>query len=90
MTPVTALLAEADRLLDEQPRESDELILDDMLVALDPDSRVVRLFEPGGNRTPGQLKARIDRHLEASAPAAFPDDSQALYEALSELRRSLN
>lgn len=89
-TPVTALLAEADRLLDEQPLQSDELVLDDILVALDPDSRVVRLFEPGAHPAPAQLKARIDRHLEASAPAGFPDDSQALYEALSELRRSLN
>jgi hypothetical protein len=40
--------------------------------------------------TPGQLKARIDRHLEGGGPAeASPDASQALYDALAELRRSL-
>jgi hypothetical protein len=40
--------------------------------------------------TPGQLKSRIDRHRsQAAAPAGAPDASQALSDALAELRRSL-
>jgi hypothetical protein len=38
--------------------------------------------------TPGELSDRIDRHLERE-PAAAPDASQALHDALAELRRSL-
>lgn len=84
---VTHLLAEADRSI---AHAEDELVLDDILAALDPDSRVVRLFPRPPMPTPGQLKDRIDRHLEA-APAAGPesDGAQALHDALAELRRSL-
>jgi hypothetical protein len=39
------------------------LLLDDVLAQLGPDSRVVRLFDRDSMPTPGQLKARIDRHL---------------------------
>jgi hypothetical protein len=50
----------------------------------------VRLFDAGEMPTPGQLNARIERHLgEESASTAPPDASQALYDALAELRRSL-
>ena len=86
VTPVADLLAEADRSL---AHAEDELVLEDILAALGPDSRVVRLFEPGNMPTPAQMKARIDRHLEGDGTAA-PDASQALHDALADLRRSLN
>jgi len=88
--PVRDLLAEADRSLAEAPAEDVVLVLDDVLAALGPDSRVVRLFEPEAAPTPGQLKRRIDRHLDNTRePAAVPDASHALHEALADLRRSL-
>ena len=66
------------------------LVLDDVLAELGPDSRVVRLFDPAAMPTPGQLKNRIEHHLQRGAPPAPPQDaSQALHEALAELRRSL-
>ena len=86
VTPVADLLAEADRSL---AHAEDELVLEDILAALGPDSRVVRLFEPGNMPTPAQMKAPIDRHLEGDGTAA-PDASQALHDALAALRRSLN
>ena len=68
----------------------DTLVLDDVLAELGPDSRVVRLFDPDAMPTPGDLKDRIERHLgEAGSGSAPPDASQALHEALAELRRSL-
>lgn len=77
------------------PAGSPELLLDDVLAELEPDSRVVRLFDPAAMPTPAELRARIDRHLgSARAPSdaldgAGVDASQALHEALAELRRSL-
>jgi hypothetical protein len=69
---------------------ADELVLDDILAELGPDSRVVRLFDPAAMPTPAQLNARIERHLGAAdSPASPADESQALYDALAELRRSL-
>jgi hypothetical protein len=83
---VELLLTDADRL---KPAP-DELVLDDILARLGPQSRVVRLFDPLAMPTPGQLNTRIEQHLHASAPKpASPDASEALYEALNELRRSL-
>ena len=81
-------LTTADRLT---ARNSDDaLVLDDILAEIGPDSRVVRLFDRDAMPTPGQLKARIDRHLDDSDGASVPRDaSQALNEALAELRRSL-
>jgi hypothetical protein len=68
----------------------DELVLDDILAELGPDSHVVRLFDPAAMPTAGQLNARIEQHLRGSpSPAAPQDASQALYEALNELKRSL-
>ena len=67
------------------------LLLDDVLVAPQPDSRVVRLFA-GDRVAPGELARRIDRFLEngqAPAPAPPEEAAQALYEALAEIRRSL-
>jgi hypothetical protein len=82
------LLTDSDRL---HPVEAaDELVLEDILAELGPESRVVRLFDAAAMPTPAQLNARIERHLgEESAPTAPPDASQALYDALAELRRSL-
>ena len=76
--------------------EEGVLLLDDPLVEAEPGSRVVRLFSAPPMPTAGQLRERIDRHLatgtmhvvrEFEGPA--PDASDALYAALSELRRSL-
>lgn len=81
------VLTDADRLY---PEGQDPLVLDDILGDVGSDSRVVRLFDPSAMPTPGQLKARIDRHLdEAASPAAPADATQALFEALAQLRRSL-
>ena len=68
-----------------------ELLLDDPLPAPAPDSRVVQLFAGGRMPTAGQLQQRIDRHLAAvERPALVQQDaSDALSEALAELRRSL-
>jgi hypothetical protein len=81
---------EAGELLLTERYESAEepLVLDDILDRLSPDSRVVRLFDPAAMPTPAQLTSRIDRHLDGAAPEA-PDASQALHEALAELRRSI-
>ena len=81
-------LTDADRLPEAQPDNA--LILDDILAAIGPDSRVVRLFDRDAMPTPGQLKARIDQHLGDCDVASVPQDaSEALSEALAQLRRSL-
>jgi hypothetical protein len=81
------LLTDSNRLRppDSQPlqRPDDALILDDMLVELGPDSRVVRLFDPAAMPTAGQSRSPV------GASRTAPDASQALYDALDELRRSL-
>lgn len=82
------VLTQADRV--EPTHSGDPLVLDDILSELGPDSRVVRLFDRKAMPTPGQLKSRIDSHLgQGSAPAGASDASQALADALAELRRSL-
>jgi hypothetical protein len=75
----------------EGPATTNEpLVLDDVLTELEPDSRVVRLFDPAAMPTPGQLNARIERHLGRDAPPdSSQDASQALHDALHALRRSL-
>src|SRR6478735_8181121 len=79
-SPGELLLTEEDRLL----------VLDDVLAEIGPESRVVRLFDRKAMPTPGQLKSRIDHHLRQDAAAtARSDASQALSDALAELRRSL-
>ena len=91
------VLTDADRISDElvltdadRLHAGEALVLDDILAEIGPDSRVVRLFDRSAMPTPGQLKSRIDRHRgQAAAPAGAPDASQALSEALAELRRSL-
>ena len=85
--------AEAEEVLltevHQQRREAAEepLVLDDILAELQPDSRVVRLFDRAAMPTPGEISARIDRHL---AGEASPDASQALHDALAQLRRSFS
>lgn len=87
-----------EELLLDRPLEDEaaaavaELLLDDALPAAAPDSRVVQLFAGGRMPTAGQLKSRIDRHLAAGprpATAEPSDASDALSEALAQLRRSL-
>jgi len=58
--------------------EAEELLLQDELGTLPPDSRIIRLFDPG----------REEGALKRPAPQD-PDAAQALTEALAELRRSL-
>ena len=82
------LLTEDDRL--QLHADADPLELDDILVEIAPDSRVVQLFDPSAMVTPGQLMARIDRHLDGgTSHSPPPDASEALFEALADLRRSL-
>jgi hypothetical protein len=94
------VLTAADRINDElQLTEADRvgtatagepLVLDDILAELGPEARVVRLFDRKAMPTPGQLKSRIDSHLGQVPPSAGASDaSQALSDALAELRRSL-
>jgi hypothetical protein len=80
------VLTEADRLVPvEEP-----LVLDDILAQIGPGARVIRMFDPKKMPSPGQLKSRIDSHLEQrTSPSQPTDASQALSEALAELRRSL-
>jgi len=82
------LLTQADRLDSDAPLE-----LDDILSAIGPDSRVVRLFDrkamPAA-ATPGELQSRIANHVADGTlrgpPAEFhpSDASQALSAALAE------
>ena len=82
--PDELILTDADQV----SPDTHELVLDDVLPPADPSSRVVRLFDVSAMPTPGELKAHIDRHLAASQSAP-PDASQALFEALAQLRSSL-
>jgi hypothetical protein len=87
---VELVLTEDDRLRPPTTRLPDELLLDDILAEIDPQSRVVRLFDPATMPTPAQLNARIERHLNQGESSTAPTDaSEALYEALAELKRSL-
>ena len=87
---VELVLTDADRVQPPHLTAADELVLDDILSGLEPDSRVVRLFDPAAVQTPGQLRSRIDQYLqEDAASPPTPDASKALYDALAELRRSL-
>ena len=81
-------------LEDVYERVEDVLVLDDQLPVAEGGSRVVQLFG-GPMPTPGELKARIDRHLAGGertrslGETPVPDASDALFAALAELRRSL-
>jgi hypothetical protein len=85
--PAELLLTER---LDQPSHGTDPLLLDDILAELGPDSRVVRLFDPASMPTAGDLRLRIEKHLDGEATAARSSDAaQALHEALAELRRSI-
>jgi hypothetical protein len=102
-TPENATFAELDELvltdadrwqpqpqLQAQPDAGDELLLEDIVAELAPNSRVVRLFDPASMPTVGELNAAIEQHLGDTIGRAAPADaSQQLYDALAELRRSL-
>jgi len=85
------VLTDADRFAPIAIGSTDEpLVLDDVLSEINADSRVVRLFDPKLMPTAGQLKSRIDNHLGQGSAAGIPGDaSQALSDALAELKRSL-
>jgi hypothetical protein len=78
--------------------EPNELLLDDPLVEIAPDSRVVRLFAKA-EPTPGELVLRIEDYLsdgrrasatEVAAVEQRPvDASAALHAALANIRASL-
>ena len=89
--PEELLLSDEDRLVASPAAATGELLLDDVLAELAPDSRVVRLFDRAAMPTPGELQARIDRHLDSrgQVPRPQPDASVALHDALADLRRSL-
>ena len=96
LSPVSELLEQADVVaiveqLGATPaaeREiEDELVLEDVLEAIESDSRVVRLFEPSD--TAGEMQTRIERHLHSTRRQAQADAAQELHEALAALRRSL-
>lgn len=73
-------------LVDERTAELAELLLDDALSAPEPGSRVEQLFAPE------QLKQRVDRHLanaRSESGTARQDATDALHDALAELKRSL-
>ena len=82
----------------EDVREDDELLLDDPLVEVEADSRVVRLFDRN-EATPGEMVARIEDYLgdgrrrpdipAEEGSAAPPDASAALHAALANIRASL-
>lgn len=69
---------------------AEELLLDDVLARIESGSRVVQLFDPQRMPTAGELRERIDRHLESGAADAQPADaSYDLHQAIEALRSSL-
>lgn len=80
--------------------ELEPLVLDDVIEPPSSDSRVVQLFARQPLPTAGELKARIDAHLERQPRRLIPpeggevvplpvDASAALRAAIADLRRSL-
>lgn len=82
--------------------EDEILLLEEVCVDPEPVSRVVQLFAPDSVATPGQMQARIERHLargeggEWDSPDRSRDNaiqrdeaSAALHAALSDIRRTL-
>ena len=62
---------------------AEELLLHDEPTAVDPNARVVQLFGPSRGRGAGELQSR-------GPGTDLPDASQALIDALCELRRSFH
>ena len=86
----------------DQDINVNELLLDDPIAPLDPDSRVVRLFQPEQPPEPlpepGEMVARIATFLNSGRGAAHSvaeavpvraDANTALHAALADIRRSL-
>lgn len=82
----------------EEAVADDVLLLDDPLIEIEPESRVVQLFAKA-EPTPGELVLRIEDYLgdgrrppapDASTPEQRPiDASAALHAALANIRASL-
>ena len=94
------LLTESDRLVSElvlteanrlTPTATEEpLLLDDIVEAMGPDSRVVRMFDRRAMPTLSELQSRIGARNAASPRVAESmDASQELADALAELRKAL-
>ena len=90
--PVDELILTLEQRLgvDSQPlpAETGELLLEDVLAELRPDSRVIRLFDPAAMPTAGELHSQIERHLN-QRNQEHSGAAQALNDALADLRRSL-
>lgn len=79
-----------DRVEPADTTGEEPLLLDDILAEPGSNSRVVRLFDPSAMPRAGELRSRIDSHLDSEISAAQTHEaSQALHDALAELRRSL-
>ena len=73
-----------------------ELLLDDPLIGIEPDARVVQLFDRP-EPTPGEMVARIEDYLGDGRRAAAPEETEqhsvdasaALHAALANIRASL-
>ena len=90
--PAPVELSEAVRDVEDTPvmvGEGDELILDDVLGEIAPNSRVISLFDPATMPTAGELQSRIERHLLGPDVPAPPDATGDLHDALRALRQSL-
>ena len=81
--PVTPMVSGEDQPKDEP------LLLDDVLAQVGPGSRVTQLFGQGEQPSAGELAMRIDRHHKARSHEEGPDESAAMFDALSQLRGSL-
>ena len=68
---------------------AEAMLLDDALLPVSQDSRVVQLFGPRGPTAVVELMDRIERHFGQAAEPEREDASEALLEALFDLRRSL-
>ena len=89
-TELEELLLEDLFVSAERPLEAEELLLKDVFEAPEPESSVVRLFDPREMLpTAGELRDRIEQHLRAPERARLPDASRELHEALTALRQSL-
>ena len=71
--------------------QSSELVLDDALARPESGSRVVQLFGPAQIANAGELRANIGGHLHIQERSSNASDAtQALSDALAQLRRSLH
>jgi hypothetical protein len=94
---IGAVAFEAIKLAEPEATDDDVLILDQPVEIKLVPRRVVSLFGADEVPTAGELQRRIAAHLTAhpappvpgTAPHAVPDASDALFEALADLRRSL-